>query len=231
MFKSLLLLLATLSCAYAGEAEVKDTLQKNHPQLGKIEQVNKTPISGLYEVVTQSQLFYTDDKAQYLIDGSLYELKSMRNLTDERSRQMFSVNFNSLPLDLALKRVKGNGSRKLAYFTDPNCGFCKKLERELQKVNNVTLYLFLYPVFPGSDEKVQGVWCSKDKLKAWDEMMLNNVTPPSGNCGAPIAKVLEWGKKLKVNGTPTLIMSDGTVLPGFLPATELEKALADAASR
>ena len=226
MLKPLLLSLFLIAtAAHAGENEVRATLQKSYPQIGKIEQVNKSPLPGLYEVVTQSQLFYTDEKVQYLIDGNLYELKSMRNLTDERARQLFSISFDSLPLDLAVKKVKGNGSRKLAYFTDPNCGFCKKLEREMQNVNNVTLYLFLYPVFEGSEDKVRAVWCSKDRARAWDDLMLKGTVPPAGTCNAPVAQVLQLGHKLKVNGTPTLVLADGTVVPGFLPASELEKAL------
>lgn len=231
MLKYLFLFLSAISPALAGEAEVKAALEKNYPQIGKIERVLKAPVAGLYEVDTTNQVLYTDEKVQHLIDGNIYDLKSRRNLTEERSRELFAVRFDSLPLDLAMKRVKGNGSRKLAYFTDPNCGFCKRLERELQKVNNVTLYLFLYPIFPGSDEKVQNVWCSKDRAKAWDDLMLNGIAPPAAECQTPTAKVVELGRRLRVNGTPTLIFSDGNLVPGFLPAGELEKALNGVASR
>jgi len=232
MIKMLLLLLAlSISLAYAGEAEIKSTIQKKVPQIGQINQVIKSPVPGLYEVITQDHLFYTDDKAQFLIDGAVYDLKSMRNLTEERSRKLFALDFNKLPLELAVKKVKGKGERKLAIFTDPNCGFCKKLEHELQQIDNVTLYLFMYPIFPGSEEKVRGVWCSKDRVKAWDALMQDLVTPPVGTCDAPIAKVMELAKKLKVNGTPALIFADGTVNPGYLPAAELEKALNAATPR
>ncbi len=237
MFRSFLLLLTMLACtcAYASEVKVetrvKDMLQKNYPQLGKIDKVNKANFLGLYEVVTDSQLFYTDEKAQYLINGSIYDLKTMRNLSEERSRLLFAIDFNSLPFELAIKKVKGNGQRKMAYFTDPNCGYCKKLESELKNIDNVTLYLFLYPIFQGSDEKVKAVWCSKDQVNAWDDLMLNNAQPPAGTCDTPSAKVLELGKKLKVNGTPALIFADGVLVPGFLPATELDKALNSTAGR
>ena len=231
MLKILLLLLATsLSCAYAGEAEIKSALHKKLPQIGQINQVSKSPVPGLYEVVTQDHLFYTDEKAQFLIDGAVFDLKNMRNLTEERSRKLFALDFNQLPLELAIKKVKGNGERKLAIFTDPNCGFCKKLEKELKQIDNVTIYQFMYPVFPGSDEKVRAVWCSKDRVKAWDDLMQDDITPPAGSCDTPTAKVLALGRKLKVNGTPALIFSDGTINPGYLPAAELEKALTAAAS-
>ncbi len=226
MLRSLLLILLTISCAYADTlSDIRDTLQTHYPQLGKIAQVNKTPINGLYEVITEDHLFYTDEKAQYLIDGAIFDLKTMRNLTDERARKVFALDFSKLPLDLAMKKVKGNGARKLVIFTDPNCGFCKRLEAELVKVDNVTIYRLLFPIFPGSDEKARNVWCSKDRNKAWEDLMLKGIQPPPGNCDTPIAKVLELGHKLKVNGTPTLIFADGTVAPGYLPADQLEQTM------
>jgi thiol:disulfide interchange protein DsbC len=226
MFKTLLLGLLSISLAHAAETDTTTKLKGQlGKELGEITQINKSPIAGLYEVVTPDHIFYTDDSGQYLIDGSLFDIKNRRNVTEARSRQLFAIDFNKLPLDLAVKKVKGNGSRKLAYFTDPNCGFCKKLERELQNVSDVTLYLFLYPIFDGSAEKVQAVWCSKDKVKAWDNLMLNGVQPAAGKCDAPTAKVMALGKKLKVNGTPALIFANGVINPGYMPAAELEKAL------
>ncbi len=226
MFRTLLLGLLSISLAHAAEtdatAKLKSTLSR---ELGEITQINKSPIAGLYEVVTSDHVFYADESGQYLIDGSLFDIKNRRNVTEARSRQLFAIDFSKLPFDLAVKKVKGNGSRKLAYFTDPNCGFCKKLERELQNVNDVTLYLFLYPIFDGSAEKVHAVWCSKDKVKAWDNLMLNGVQPAAGKCDVPTAKVMELGKKLKVNGTPALIFANGVLNPGYMPAAELEKAL------
>ena len=233
MLKTLLLLLLSVSLAHAAEtdktaASIKNTLHKNYEQLiGPVDQVNKSPIPGLYEVVTGDHIFYTDKTAQYLIDGKMFDLKGRQNLTEARERQLFAVDFDKLPLDIAVKKVKGNGSRKMAYFTDPNCGYCKKLEHELQNVTDVTLYLFLYPIFEGSAEKVQNIWCSNDKVKTWDNLMLNNVQPAAGKCDAPSAKVLELGRKLRVNGTPALIFANGYVNPGYMPADALNKALDD----
>jgi thiol:disulfide interchange protein DsbC len=221
------LLLAALSCtcAYADEAKVKDTLKKNHPEIGTVDKVYKSKILGLYEVAADGQLFYTDEKVQYLIVGSIIELKSGRNLTDERSRKLFAVDFDKLPFEIAVKKVKGNGQRKMAYLTDPNCGYCKKLESELKNVDNVTLYRFLYPLFAGSDEKVRDILCTGDPNKTWEDWMVNGVQPPVGNCATQTEKVLELGKKMHVHGTPTLIFADGLQIPGYLPAAELEKAL------
>jgi len=232
MFRTLLLLLLTISFAHAETdkttASIKETMQKNYEQLiGPVDQVNKSPIPGLYEVVTGDHIFYTDKNAQYLIDGDMFDLKARKNITKDRSQQLFAIDFNQLPLDLAIKKVKGDGSRKLAYFTDPNCSYCKKLEQELKSVDNVTLYLFLYPIFDGSAEKVQGVWCSTDKAKAWDELMLNNVQPTAAKCDVPTTKVMELGRKLKVNGTPALIFANGVINPGYMPAANLNKALDD----
>jgi thiol:disulfide interchange protein DsbC len=231
MFRTLLLLLLSVSLAHAAEsdkttASIKDTLQKNYAQLiGPVDQVNKSPVPGLYEVVTGDHIFYTDKSAQYLIDGSMFDLKARQNVTEARARQLFAVDFSKLPLELAVKKVKGDGSRKMAYFTDPNCGYCKKLEEELKSVSDVTLYLFLYPIFEGSAEKVQAIWCSNDKVKTWDDLMLNGVQPAAGKCEVPSAKVMALGKRLRVNGTPALVFANGVINPGYMPAAELEKAL------
>ncbi len=233
MFRTLLLLLLSVSLAHAAEtdktaAAIKSTLQKNYSQLiGPVDQVNKSPIPGLYEVVTGDHIFYADKSAQYLIDGQMFDLKSRKNITEARSRTLFAIDFNSLPLDLAVKKVKGNGKRKMAYFTDPNCAYCKKLEHELKDVTDVTLYLFLYPIFQGSAEKVQAIWCSKDQVKAWDDLMLDGVQPAAANCDVPSAKVLALGQKLHVNGTPALIFANGVINPGYMPAAALNKALDD----
>ena len=227
MLKIVLLFIATLSTySHADEASIKNALQTKIPKIGQINQVTKTPVPGLYEVVTQESLFYTDEKAQFIINGSIYDLNNNRNLTEERARKLFALDFNQLPFEIAIKIVKGKGERKLAVFSDPNCGYCKRLERDLQQVDNITIYQFLYPIFQGSEEKVRGVWCSKDKVKAWNDLMLEGITPPKGKCSTPTEQVLALGKKLKVNGTPALIFADGTINPGYMPAAELEKAFA-----
>ena len=232
MKKLLALLLLSLSVsAQAGEAEIRTSLQAKFPAVGKIEHVVKTPYAGLYEVVIGDQLLYTDEKGQYLFDGNIIEVKTRTNLTEKRSQQLFAIEFDKLPLDLAVKKVKGNGKRKLAYFTDPNCGFCKKLEKELSKVSDVTLYLFLYPIFQGSDEIVRNVRCAKNPVKAWDDLMLNGTAPAKVDCKVPTDKVRALGEKLRVNGTPNLIFGDGTQVPGYLPAEELEKRLNEASRK
>jgi thiol:disulfide interchange protein DsbC len=222
---------AWLSCAQAGEDEIRQSLQGKFPNIGKLEHIVKTPYAGLYEVVINDQLLYTDAQGQYLFDGSVIEVSSRRDMTEERRRQLFAIEFDKLPFDLAVKKVKGNGKRKLAYFSDPNCGFCKRLEKELSKVNDVTLYLFLYPIFQGSDELVRNVYCAKNPVKAWDELMLDGKAPANASCKTPTDKVLALGKKLRVNGTPNLIFGNGIQIPGYLPAEELEKRLGEAGKK
>ncbi len=220
-----LLLFTLMFSAHAGENEIRKSLQSKFPGIGKIENIVKTPYAGLYEVVIDDQLLYTDSQGEYLFQGSVIEAKSRRDLSEERRRILFAIDFDKLPLELAVKKVKGNGKRKLAIFTDPNCGFCKRLEKELSGVSDVTLYFFMYPIFPGSDEIVRNVLCSKNPVKAWDDWMLSEITPAKAICETQTAKVMALGKKLHVNGTPNLIFGNGIQSPGVLPVEELEKNL------
>jgi len=220
-----LFLLVAFSTAHAGENEIRQSLQSKLPNIGKLEHIVKTPYAGLYEVVIGDQLLYTDEQGLYMFDGSVIEVKSRSDLTEQRRHQLFAVEFDQLPLELAVKKVKGNGKRKMAYFTDPNCGYCKRLEKELAKVNNVTLYLFLYPIFEGSDEIVRNVRCADNPVKAWDDLMLKDIAPASATCKTPTDKVMALGVKMRVNGTPNLIFGDGMQVPGFMPAQEIEKRL------
>lgn len=223
-----LFLFALMPSAHAGENEIRLSLQSKFPNAGKIEHIVKTPYAGLYEVVIDDQLLYTDAQGEYLFEGSVIETKSRRDLSEERRRILFAIDFDKLPLELAVKKVKGNGKRKLAIFTDPNCSYCKRLEKELSRVSDVTLYFFMYPIFPGSDEIVRNVLCAKNPVKAWDDWMLSEIVPAKASCSTQTDKVLALGKKLHVNGTPNLIFANGTQAPGFLPAAELEKNLNEA---
>ena len=222
---AMLFLLAMAAPVLAGENEIRQSLQSSFPQIRVIEHVNKTPYAGLYEVLLDGQLIYTDESGQYVFDGNVIESKTRRNLTEDRRRVLFAIDFDELPLELAVKRVKGNGKRKLAYFTDPNCTFCKRLEKELSKVSDVTLYLFMYPIFPNSDTLVRNVRCAKDPVKAWDDLMLRDIQPATAECEVPTDKVMFLGQKLHVNGTPNLIFGNGIHNPGYMPAEELERNL------
>ena len=224
---STVLALALCNYAYADadSDKVKAALLKNNPRLDRVEDVHKSGILGLYEVIIGGQLLYTDAKARYLINGSIYEMTTMRNLSDERARKLFAVDFDKLPFKLALKKVRGNGQRKMAYFTDPNCTFCGQLESEMQELKDVTLYLFLLTIFPGSSEKVQGVLCSKNQVQAWDDLMLRKILPTAKKCDTATEQVMQLSRKLNVNGTPALIFADGILVPGYKTFAEIDKAL------
>lgn len=213
----------------ATEAAVKKAVETKFPGI-QLHSLKKTQYDGLYEVVAEgNQIVYTDKNASYLMVGSLIDSKTQRNVTEERMRDLMRVKFDSLPLDLAIKQVRGNGSRKLAVFSDPDCPYCKRLDAELEKITDVTVYTFLYPIaslHPQAVDRAKAVWCATDRNKAWDDLVKKGITPTSGiQCDNPIAKLNELGGKLKVTGTPTLIFADGMRVPGMAPAEQLEKML------
>jgi thiol:disulfide interchange protein DsbC len=213
--------------AFADEADVKKNVEawlgKNAP---KVESVRKLGALGLYEVQLEGDLIYTDEKVSYVVLGEIVEAKTRKNLTEERKQKLSQIKFSDLPLDLAVKQVKGNGKRVLATFEDPNCSYCKKLAKELQNVNDVTIYTFIYPILsPDSSEKARNLWCAADRPKAWNDLMLRGQTPVAGNCDHPTEKVTALGHKLNIRGTPTMFFADGSRAPGYMPADSLEKAL------
>lgn len=227
----ILLSFASLTPAQAGENEIRLMLQSKFPNKGNIEHIVKTPYSGLYEILMGGQLIYSDEQGEYLFDGSVIEVKSRSNLTEQRHSQLIAIDFDKLPLDLAVKKVKGNGKRKLVLFTDPNCEYCKRLEKELTKVSDITLYLFLYPIFPGSDEIVRNVHCANDPVKAWDDWMLNGIAPASASCKTFTEKVVALGKKLRITTTPNLILANGMRAPGYASVEELEGYLKEGSKK
>src|SRR5665647_3162947 len=166
-------LLAT--AAQAQEAAIRKNLAERLPQLQKIDEVRKTPMAGLYEVRVGLELFYTDADGNYLIQGRMIDTHDQRDLTEERQNKLMAIDFSTLPIKDAFTIVRGNGKRKIAVFEDPNCGYCKRFERELQKVDNVTVYMFLYPILgPDSADKARNIWCAKDKGKAWQDWMVRD---------------------------------------------------------
>ncbi|HSF46831.1 MAG TPA: DsbC family protein [Burkholderiales bacterium] len=216
----------TSGVALADEAAVRKVLQAKFPEV-KIESVVKTPYFGLYEVYVDKQLIYTDENATYLFLGNIIDTKTDENVTEERLRKLSAIAFDSLPLEAAFKKVRGNGKRKFAYFADPNCGYCKRFEQDLGKITDYTVYVFLYPILsPDSAEKSKAVWCSADRAKTWDAWMLNSVAPEgSTSCQTPIDKIRAFGAQHRITGTPTLILADGSMVPGAIPAQQLDKML------
>ncbi|APV48757.1 hypothetical protein BWI17_03110 [Betaproteobacteria bacterium GR16-43] len=210
--------------------QVKAELKKRFPDI-PIDSVRKITYGNLYEVAGGGEIFYTDDKASFLyVGGQLIDTKTRENVTEARQKQLTAVKFDQLPLDAAVKIVRGNGSRKIALFEDPNCGYCKRFERDLATVNDITVYVFLYPILsPDSTDKSKAVWCAADRGKAWMDMMLKDSTPASdGKCDTPIDKVLAFGRDKRIQGTPTIFFEDGERVPGAMTKDQFEKRLVDA---
>jgi thiol:disulfide interchange protein DsbC len=216
---------------FSQENTIRKNLTERLPNLPKIDEISKSPMPGLFEVrVNGADIFYTDAEGNFLIQGQLIDTKARRNLTEERVEKLTSVNFDDLPLKDAFTIVRGNGKRKVAVFEDPNCGYCKRFERDLQRVDNVTIHMFLYPILGAdSTNKSQNIWCSKDRAKAWMDWMVRDVAPVAATCdSAALQRNVEFGRKYRITGTPTLIFVDGNRVPGAIPAAQVEKFLAEA---
>lgn len=230
-------LLATAAAAQGVEADIKKKVEAALGESAKVDSVRKAGALNLYEVTVGSNILYTDEKVSHVVFGQIIEAKSGRNLTRERIAKLSAIKFSDLPLDLAIKQVKGNGGngkRVIATFEDPNCGFCKKLAKELQTMTDITIYTFLVPVYSGgaANEKNRAIWCAPDRVKAWNDYMIKGTVPAAAKCDTTaLDKVADLAVRLRVNGTPAIFLADGTRLPGFMEAAQLEQVIAQAAGR
>ena len=229
------LLLSLLACslgtAFAQEAQIRKNLAERLPALSKIDEISKTPMNGLYEIrVNDSDILYTDAEGNFLLQGNLIDTKNKRNLTEERQEKLNAITFDSLPLKDAFVQVRGNGKRKMAVFADPNCGYCKRFERDLEKINDVTIHTFLIPILSAdSAEKAKNLWCAKDKGKAWADWMVRDQPISKASCDASaLERNLTFSRKYKITGTPTVFFADGTRVPGAIGVQQIEKMLASA---
>jgi thiol:disulfide interchange protein DsbC len=194
----------------------------------KVENTRRSPVPGIWEVQVNTDLIYVDEKAMHaFVEGQLIDLKTSRNLTQERIDELTAIKFKDLPLAIAIKQVNGKGTRRVAVFEDPNCGYCRTLRKDLVSMPDVTIYTFTLPILSAdSDLKVRQAWCAPDRLKAWNDLMLQGKVPDNkGTCDNPIEKVAELGRKLKVTGTPTIFFNNGKRVPGGIPADRLAKML------
>lgn len=217
----------------ATEASIRQNLKKLLPELPPVTSVSPTPMTGLYELVINGQeILYTDSKGRFLIQGALLDLNDQRNLTKERIEILSAIAFDTLPLKDAFKVVRGKGTRQLAVFSDPNCGFCKRLEKSLaDEARDVTLHVFLYPILNAdSVSKSKTIWCANDKAKAWDEWMQKGVAPKGpANCDtSAIDRNIALGQSKMIRGTPTLVFPNGARVPGAIPVEEIERRLRSA---
>ena len=217
-----------IGAARADEEAIRKAVQAKFPR-ATVQSVTKLPYLGLYEIVIENDILYTDENFEYVIDGNIIETQNGRNFTEERKRKLAVIPFDDLPLDLAFKRVKGKGERKMAVFSDPDCPFCKRIEQDLAKLDNVTIYMFLYPIeslHPQAGDKAKRIWCSPDKVKAWEDYMNKGVTPTAApNCDNPVDKLAKYGAQHRINGTPTLVFANGERVPGAINAAQIEKLL------
>ena len=220
----------------AQEAVIRKTLAERLPQLAKIDEVTRSPIAGLWEVrYGGTEILYTDDKGEFVfVNGSMVDTKTRVDLTEARIEKLLAVDFDKLPLKDAIVVKQGNGARKLAVFEDPNCGYCKRFERDLATLKDVTVYTFLLPILgPDSVAKSRDIWCAKDNVKAWRGWMVDNQLPPkAGACDASaLDRNLAFSRIHRINGTPALIFEDGTRKPGALPAAAVEQLLVAATAK
>jgi len=227
--------LVLCTTAFAQEATIRKSLEQRLPDLPKIDEVSTSPIPGLYEVRIGNDIFYADEQGNHLIQGSILDTRTRTDLTQARINKLTAIDFATLPLKDALVWKQGTGARKMAVFADPNCGYCKRFEKDLVNVKNVTVYTFLFPMLGGdSPEKSRDIWCSKDAMKAWREWMIEGKSPPRsmGTCDTgALDRNIALARKHRVNGTPALIFENGTRVPGALPADEVEKQLVAARAK
>ena len=235
MYKYLILIFSFVFCgAFADEGTLEDRIRDRFPT-ASIDSISETQIMGLYEIVISGSIYYVDESFTYLFDGNLIELSTMRNVTSERVSEIemaelekVSMPFDELPLEMAIKRVYGSGEREFAYFADPNCGYCRKFDEEtLGNITDATLYLFLYPVITERSIPIsKAIWCSADAGEAGDNFIFHGVNPEANDdCENPIDQIVDFGKKMLVRATPTLLFSDGSRASGALNLEQLEGRL------
>jgi len=239
MLYRLLIIILAASCligtaAHANEGKLRAAIEAKFPT-AKIESITRLPTLGLYELVIDGSVYYSDVKFEHLFDGNIIETKSMRNITAERKRAIeqeqlatLALPFDDLPLDNAFKKVYGDGSRRMAYFADPNCGFCKRFDREtLPKLKNTTVYVFMYPIITKqSVPTAKAIWCSGDREQAWDDYVIRSVAPTAQpTCDNPVDDLLAFGSEQRIRGTPTLYFADGSRVSGALTLEQLESRL------
>ena len=223
------------SSAFAQEATIRKNLAERLPNLPKIDEISKTPLPGVYEVRIGTEVLYADEQGNHLIQGQIIDTRTRANLTEERVAKLSAIDFASLPLKNAVLVKQGTGARKLVVFADPNCGYCKRFERDLLAVKDVTIYTFLYPILgPDSNAKSNDIWCAKDAGKAWRAWMVDGVAPArsAGTCDTTaVERNVAFGQKYRVQGTPAVFFEDGTRVPGAIPLEQIERSLVAAAKK
>ena len=224
-------LLVAASAAVADEAAVRRMVEEKLGGAGRLESVQKMPFAGLYEVVVSSPdgpaIYYVDSAATVIIAGKVFEAKTGRNLTEERERKLTAVKWESLPLQWAITSVRGSGRRKIAILSDPNCPYCKRFEEDLVKLDDITVHILPYAIIrPESVQQAKAVWCSKDRVKAWNDLMFRRIEPrPERDCETAIEKLLQFGHSIRATATPTWFLQSGERFSGAMPLDQVRHLL------
>ena len=207
------------------DQQIRSDLQKKVGSSTKIKSVSPSPIPGIYEVLVGNEIFYTDANSKYLIQGEIIEIATGKNITEQKQADLNRIKWSELNTSNALKVVRGNGSRQLAVFSDPNCGYCKRLDKSLQQLDNVTIYTYLIPILsPDSAQKSKQIWCSADPQKTYIDWMINGIAPSGkSDCPTPLDKNMAFAKTYGITGTPTLFFTDGSRFPGAVQIADIEK--------
>jgi thiol:disulfide interchange protein DsbC len=228
-------LLGLAGAVRADEASIRKNLAERLPNFPPIDEVSKTAIPGIYELRIGNDIIYTDENGHHVLQGQMIDTKTRANLTEARIAKLTQIDFASLPLKDAILIKQGSGARKVAVFGDPNCGYCKRLERDLVALKDVSIYTFLYPILgPDSNVKSRDIWCARDRAKAWRAWMVDGNAPSkaSGPCDtSALERNVALGERHRVNGTPAIVFEDGTRSPGAMPADQIESRLVAAAKR
>lgn len=227
-FSALTLSLFTFSTAHADTKTLAQNLKQNFPEI-PVKSIQSSPIKDLYEVFMGGRIVYTTDEGKYFLVGNLIDLKEQKNITEEREQILTAIDVKTLPLDQAIKHVKGKSERTIYLFSDPDCPYCQQLEKELKKIDNVTIYLFLYPIIglhPNAAKVANQIWCAQDQYQTWQDYVIDRKQPPSvKECKTPIDKNIALAKKLEIDGTPTFFLENGTRISGVQDAEEIESVL------
>lgn len=219
--------------ALAGEADVRKAVGSILRDEGHVVSLQKVPYGNLYEVVlSNGDLVYVDDKGSFLLSGSLIDIKNKKNVTAAREAELSRVNIAELPLNQAIKQVKGNGKRTLITFEDVNCGYCKKLAKDLKDVKDTTIYTFMIPILsPDSLDRGRNIWCAKDRGTAWNDWMVDGKQPLQANCDSPVQKNGDMARKYRITGTPTMFLADGSRIGGYVQPAQLDDMINQAEAR
>lgn len=227
-FTTLALSLLTFSVAHANIQTVQKNLKNNFPDI-PVKSVTVSPVKDIYEVYMGGRIVYTNDEAKLFFVGNLIDLKAQKNITEQREQVLTSIDVKKLPLTQAIKHVKGKGERTLYIFSDPDCPYCQKLEKELTKIDNVTIYLFLYPIsslHPNAVNIANQIWCSKDQYQTWQNYLLNQKKPAKNvNCKSPVNQNIQLARSLEIDGTPSFFLKDGSRISGVRSSDQIEALL------